>query len=449
MSHTRRFVAAVAGAVLWAAASTADYRKAYGDGLAAARNGEWAQVAALMRQAIAERSQEGERIRLYGTRFETYLPYFYLGQALAESGDCAGALEALQTSENQGAVKSTDKYVELQRLRGRCQRAAPGPTRPAAQPTPDLSAEIRRAEQEVSRATELEKAVAELRRSAAAVWQEMPALAARVDRAANTLGGARNALARGKAGAASELGQAAALAAEAARELEAVRAEVASRQGELRQAAAAEQARQEEARRQAAAQELANLLRTTQDPAVGSAGSRAEVKQALDALQQARGRASRLGATASADELLAAKAELEAAEKSLRERLAHAAQVPGTGPVPPTAAVLPPPSPVAPTPGAPPSLLRQAAGRYLAADYRGVLELLAAPASSEPRAAAAAALLRAAASWALYVEEGEADQTRLQAARTDIQACKRLQPSLAPDPGWFPPGFVELFGRTR
>lgn len=457
MSRRLRLTALAAWLVLWAGAAFGDYKKAYGDALTAARSGDWRQVATLMRQAIAERPTEGERIRLYGTRFEVYLPHFYLGQALAETGDCVGALKELQLSEDQGAVKSTDRYVELQRLRSRCQRAAPEPTRPAAPPTPDLGAEIRRSEAEVSRASEVEKAVADLRRSAAPVWQERPALAARADQAINKLGSARNALNRGKAGSAGDLAQAATLAGEAARELEAVRTEVTNRQNELRQAALSDQARldeqrrQEEARRRAAQQELANLLRATESVAVGPAGARVDVRQAMDALRQARARASGLAASASADEVLAAKTDVQNAERTLRERLALAAQTPSPPPPQPSMTAAGPPTAAVPTagPGAAPPLLRQAAGRYLAADYEGVLDLLASASPPEPRAAAAVALLRAASAWALYVEEGGADRARIQAAQADVLTCRRLAPSLSPDPGLFPPGFVELFQRTR
>ncbi len=445
------------GLALSAGTVFADYKKAYGDGLTAVRDGNWRQVAALMRAAIAERSTEGERIRLYGTRFEVYLPHFYLGQALAETGDCAGALRELQLSEDQGAVKSTDRYAQLQRLRARCQRALPEPTRPAAPPTPGLEAEIRRSEAEVNRASEIEKAVADLRRSAAPVWQERPALAARADQAINKLGNARNALMRGKSGSAGDLAQAVTLAEEAARELEAVRAEVTSRQNELRQAAISDQARQdeqrrqEESRRRIARQELANLLKATENVVVGPAGSRVEVGHAMDALQRARTRASELPAGATADEVLAAKSDLQDAEKALRERVAQAAQAPSSPSQQPTVPVVRSPTGVAatPSPATAPSLLRQAAGRYLAADYQGVLELLRSASLPEPRAAAAASLLRAASSWALFVEDGESDRVRLEAALAEVRTCKRLEPSLGPDPALFPPGFVEFFRRTR
>lgn len=455
----RRMLLSAALLGLLAAAAFADYKQTYEKAMRAVASNDWTQVATLMRQAAAEQPAEGERVRLYGTRFEVYLPHFYLGQALAEIGDCAGALKELQVSEDQGAVKGTDRYGELQRLRTRCQRVAPPPTRPAVQPTPDLSGEVRQAEAEVGRATELEKAVADLRRTAGPVWQEQPALAARADQAINKLGGARNALARGRGGSAADLGQAVSLAQEAGRELEAVRTAVTNRQNELRQASLADQARldeqrrQEDARRRTLQQELANVLKSTEAIAVGPAGSRPEVRQAAAALQQARQRASALPATAPPDEIQARKDELLEAEKTLRAVLAAAAQAPSPPPQQPT--VPPAPSPTSavalPSPGPvpAPALLRQAAGRYLAADYQGALDLLARPELDEPRAGAVAALLRAASSWALYVEDGESDRAKLQSAQADVRTCRRLEPSVSPDPGLFPPGFVELFQSTR
>ena len=139
---------------LAAAPAWADYKQAYGEAIKALDNGKWADVARLMRQAAAEQPTEGERIKIYGMRFEIYLPHFYLGQALAETNDCAGALKAFATSETQGVVKTTDHWGDLQRLRNRCQQqqpaAVPTPTRPVALPTPDLSGEIRKAEAELA-----------------------------------------------------------------------------------------------------------------------------------------------------------------------------------------------------------------------------------------------------------------------------------------------------------
>lgn len=443
----------------------ADYKKLFADAISARDKGDWAQVATLARQAAAQQPKEGERVRLYGTRFEVYLPHFYLGQALANTGDCTAALKAFQTSETQGAVKGTDKWAELQRLRAQCERqAGPAPTRPPAPPTPDLSGEIRRAESEINRATEIETTVAELRRSAAVVWQEKPALVGRTDQAGSKLATARGALARGKAGVADDIVLASRLAGEAARELDAVRSEVTARQGELRQSQLAEQARQDEARRQAEArrrglqQELANLLQATATIAAGSMGDRPEVRQAAEALTQARQKAASLSADAAPDEIETRKSELQRAEQELRRALAAAAQVPSpvrTAAVPVATPVTPAVTPAAPavtpvpTPAVAPRLLREAAARYLAADYSGAIQVLSQPAPAEPRAAAVAMLLRAASRHALLLESGSLDPTRRAEIEADVRACRRLDASLEPDTRFFSPLFVELFRRVR
>ena len=99
------------------AAARADYRESYRKGIEAVDRKQWVEVAARMREALAENPKEGEQVKLYGLRFEPYLPHFYLGLALVEAGDCAGALKAFQASEEQGAIRGTPKSSELRRRR--------------------------------------------------------------------------------------------------------------------------------------------------------------------------------------------------------------------------------------------------------------------------------------------------------------------------------------------
>lgn len=463
----RALLALVALAVLPAAPVWADYKQAYSEGIKALDTGKWAEVARLMRQAAAEQPREGERIKIYGMRFETYLPHFYLGQALAETNDCPGALRAFAASEAQGVVKTTEHWGELQRLRNRCQlqqpAAEPTATRPAAPPTPDLGGEIRRAEAELARATEVEKAVAALRRSAAAVWQERPALGTRTDQATARLAAARVSLDKGRAGSAADLTQAARLAGEAAKELQAVRDEADARWTELqaaeaqRQGQLAEQARRDEARRQALRQELAALSQeaTGLAASVGAAGVRPEVRQAQANLGQSKVRVAAVTATSSTDELQARRDELQGALARLRQALAA---VPAT-PSPTVPAVAPsptvPPIPTAPSaaattvPAGAPLPLRQGAEAFLGADYRRAVELLDPLQVTEPRAKAVAALVRGAARHALFLEAGSRESELLDAARGDIRACRRLDPTVAPDSVFFSPAFVALFEATR
>ena len=100
----------LAGALPWALLASAtlaraDYQNAYKKGLDAVQRRAWADAAREMRAALGEQPTEGEQIKLYGMRFETYLPHYYLGLAHFGAGDCSQALRAWSDSESQGAVK--------------------------------------------------------------------------------------------------------------------------------------------------------------------------------------------------------------------------------------------------------------------------------------------------------------------------------------------------------
>ncbi len=113
----------------------ADFKDTYRKGIEAVDRKRWAEVAQHMREAIGQNPKEGAAVKLYGTRFETYLPHFHLGYALSQTGDCPGALRSLEASESQGAVRASPSYRQLVDAKAACQRlvaaAAPATTLPA------------------------------------------------------------------------------------------------------------------------------------------------------------------------------------------------------------------------------------------------------------------------------------------------------------------------------
>jgi hypothetical protein len=123
--------------------AAADYRESYRKGREAVDRKRWAEVAERMREALAENPTEGEKVKLYGVRFEPYLPHFYLGLALVYAGDCAGAVKAFQASEEQGAIRGTPEEPALRQRRKDCEaklaQAAPlAPPRPTPTPRPTV-----------------------------------------------------------------------------------------------------------------------------------------------------------------------------------------------------------------------------------------------------------------------------------------------------------------------
>lgn len=92
-SVQRGIVAALAALMLVAGGvARADYKRSYTDGVEAAGKGQWGTVREKMNAALAEESTPAAKARIYGTRFEPYVPKYYLGLAAYRQGDCTGAL---------------------------------------------------------------------------------------------------------------------------------------------------------------------------------------------------------------------------------------------------------------------------------------------------------------------------------------------------------------------
>lgn len=96
-------------------AAYADYKDSYGKGLEAYKAGRYAEAKQLLLSAIAEHPEPAARVRLYGTRFEPYLPQHYLGLIAAAQGDCAGAQAAWAMPENAQMVAQVGEAASEER----------------------------------------------------------------------------------------------------------------------------------------------------------------------------------------------------------------------------------------------------------------------------------------------------------------------------------------------
>jgi hypothetical protein len=80
------------GALCAATLAHADYKDNYALGLKAYNDGDYAKARELMQQALAEHAEPAARVRLYGQRWEPYVPQYYLGMVAFKQGDCSTAL---------------------------------------------------------------------------------------------------------------------------------------------------------------------------------------------------------------------------------------------------------------------------------------------------------------------------------------------------------------------
>jgi hypothetical protein len=89
---------------------------AFRRGLNARGDRNWTVAANQMRAAIANDPTESSQRKVGGGFLglgsgTEYLPYYFLGEALLNLGDCVGAVEAWANSEQQGAVKARREFV--------------------------------------------------------------------------------------------------------------------------------------------------------------------------------------------------------------------------------------------------------------------------------------------------------------------------------------------------
>jgi hypothetical protein len=87
--------------------------EAFKQGMDARGDRKWQDVVRSMRLAIQRDGQESSR-RVGGGflgRGTEYLPHYFLGEALMNMQDCAGAVEAWSASEQQGVVRSNGEFI--------------------------------------------------------------------------------------------------------------------------------------------------------------------------------------------------------------------------------------------------------------------------------------------------------------------------------------------------
>lgn len=122
-------------------AARADYKRTYAEGLDAARAGDWGAVRQKMQEALAEESAPAAKVRLYGTRFDAYVPQYYLGLAAYKQGNCAEAVANWENPAARPIIAGSDTLsgvanAGLADCRTRLAATTPAPRPAPVVPTP-------------------------------------------------------------------------------------------------------------------------------------------------------------------------------------------------------------------------------------------------------------------------------------------------------------------------
>lgn len=444
----------------------ADYKSDYQDGIEAFEKGNWAEARRLMAAAVAANPTPAPRMRTYGTNFIPYVPYYYLGLASAQLGDCAGAVKAFKDSGSRNIVQAQAALAKaMAQQETRCQGLlaqvdAPKPpltdTKPPVATTPAVS-DGKPVVADTRPTTTVQPPVTTVPTTPTTT---VPTPASSVALSEQRIAPAKTTLARinTQLSAIQRQLQSAPLAGTGdARSLEAERAKLRNQAqqvgGKLEQARLAG-----DTKLLAAVETDASAL----ERALGMLGDRAQsagegIAQAQEAQALERSRKRAAAALASLDQGLASArsngigdttAVKAAAE--LRPQLQQA--VTGTDraaidqllvKVDGTSRQLDQAIAAAPKPA--PEPLRAVVGLYLAGRYTEAAAWNDLERLPDARARAQARLIRAAASLHLYVRGGEQDGNLIAAVDSDLREAKRLDRALKPNLQAFSPKLVERF----
>jgi hypothetical protein len=373
----------------------AEFVEFYKNGVAAAQSQQWTLAAEMMRKAIEEQPYAKTRIKrsLY---FRRYLPHFYLGKALYETGDCGGALTAWQESEKQDVVRRFPEYQQILEGRQACGQMV--------ELEGALDKALKAVESAETSATQARSRLSELPSAVAKV----PALLDRQAAAEESLGRARQRLASVDISL-DGVEEAATVAAIAKAEFEIIRQQAVELKAMQIAAQQEEIAAQIQSLMARAIKELKSCEYLQPYPAK-VARSRAAVEQALEHAQAA------FDDSLSAGELQAVQAELTQVTRDLRRSVSP-----------------------------PPAELRDAAEAYLSRDYNEVLVILSGREYASTKASSHSHLLRAAALFSLYYSTGAGDEALLEQAGEEVLACRRADRERFPPVAVFSPSFVAFF----
>jgi len=421
----------LAAGLFLAVAAHADFKRDYGAGVRDYNSGDYADAIEKLQKAIDEESKSQEQVRIYGMRYEPYIPYYFLGQAKFKNGDCAGALAAWKEAIAQGVVTGQEQFSELQSNMAACDSVKVDVTRIAQ----SAEAAIDTLEDNINRFAQLKS-----EKLLSSEW------ANRWEPEINTARSTAQSLKKRLATAVADTDEAGikAVESEAKRAAEAVngtRGMAIARADSLKENAAQNRLKQRNDARQTLtrAMDSGKSVRFNQ----GSEQMASLQKQLETLLQQGSAAIDNDAITPQeyldlAQEISNVSRRYASAEQDwqAQQRLAESAAADAAA------------AQAAKIRRIPPTALKTVAEAYFAGNYQLAIDLSDPDQLDEDRAKIQALLFRAAANFKLYVLSGEKNTQARQRSEDDIRSIKRLNKDFSPYIAAFSPKFLELFRQT-
>lgn len=420
----------MAGLLLSVSAS-ADFKRDYGSAVRKYDGGKYADAIKGFQKAIEQEPSEQEKVRIYGMRYEPYMPYFFLGQAKFKNGDCEGALAAWQESISQGVIAQQQQFDEMQTNMAACGSLKVDVTQIAQ----DAENALRTLKGNINSFAQLgnEKILSgewttrwapELNRARSTAQTLQQRLVTAVE---DTDEAAINAIITETLSTADVIKGSQGMAI--------------ARVGSLRESQAENELKRRNDARSALTQAVNNgksvkfqqgsaqmtslqkQLEALLAKGTNAAGNSSTSSQEYGELAQSINNVGRRYASAAQDWQAEQRNAQAAAEDAAAAKAAAERRIP-------------------------PRVLKQIAVAYFAGNYQGAIDLADPGALDENRAKVQALLFRAAASYKLYVLSGEEDKQALQRTEEDIRAIKQVNARFSPYIAAFSPKFLALFDQS-
>jgi len=402
--------------LIFVSTAEAEFKRNYTLAKKSFEDGNYSEAVGKFTDAISDNPDSAARVKLYGMRYDSYIPHYFLGEAYFKLNDCTSAMAAWDKALEAGVIQGQDEFSSMQTNMAGCKVEVIDVSSIAA----EAKAEIDGLDGAVRNFASLEDENL-LRSEWSSKWQpEMnqgnqlaQTLRQRLEIAtAESDPDAINAISNEARQAVSALNGSEKLARAQIRVLQ-------SQSEETTRLA------REDARRG-----LQNNIRLA-NAAEHYEGGSSQMNTLMTDLQRQIGVGESLGETASATNIKEQSQIIgnvlrrynlsvqnwQAQQQSIADRT-------------------------------PPPDLKRLAEAYFAGDYESVAQSANPDGFSKDRARIQALLFRAAANYKLYVRSGEKESTKLSEAESDIRAIKQMNRGFSPYIAAFSPRFLTLFRQT-
>jgi tetratricopeptide (TPR) repeat protein len=411
-----KIVACLLVLMLLVSTAEAEYKRDYTLAKKSFEDGDYAEAISKLKDAIADNPESNERVKIYGMRYDSYIPHYFLGESYFKMNDCASAMAAWNKALQVGVIQGLDEYSSMQKNMAACKVD-----------TVDVSKIASTARSEIDALETANQSFAKLQNESllkqewASKWQ--PELT-RSESLVQTL---RQRLE--KATTDSNPDAIEAVISEAKNAVNALSGTEKLAQAQVKairsQGAEAERLARENARR-----ELQNATRMARAAETYDGGN-SQMTSLMADLQRQISVGESLGETASSANIneqtqvisnvlrrynLAVQ-DWQAQKQSIAERT-------------------------------PPADLKRVAEAYFDGDYESAVKLAAPDSFKKDRAKIQALLFRAAANYTLYVRSGEQQQAILSQVQSDIRTIKKMNSRFSQYIAAFSPRFLALFKQT-